>query len=61
MDRGVIIIEATIAATTDGWRVDRALADAVPTLSRERLKVLINAGQVTQAGTAMRDPSRKAR
>jgi 23S rRNA pseudouridine1911/1915/1917 synthase len=61
MDRGVIIIEATIAATADGWRVDRALAEAVPTLSRERLKVLINAGQVTQADTAMRDPSRKAR
>jgi 23S rRNA pseudouridine1911/1915/1917 synthase len=61
MDRGVIIIEATIAASADGWRVDRALAEAVPTLSRERLKVLINAGQVTQAGVAMRDPSRKAR
>ncbi|KTT69074.1 RluA family pseudouridine synthase [Sphingomonas endophytica] len=61
MDRGVIIIEATIAATADGWRVDRALADAVPTLSRERLKVLINAGQVTQNGVAMRDPSRKAK
>lgn len=61
MDRGVIIIEATIAAAADGWRVDRALADAVPTLSRERLKVLINAGQVSQANVAMRDPSRKAR
>ncbi|MEH3104824.1 MAG: RluA family pseudouridine synthase [Sphingomonas phyllosphaerae] len=61
MDRGVIILEATIAPAADGWRVDRALADAVPTLSRERLKVLINAGQVTQGDTAMRDPSRKAR
>lgn len=61
MDRGVIILEATIAPAADGWRVDRALADAVPTLSRERLKVLINAGQVTQDDTAMRDPSRKAR
>jgi len=61
MDRGVIILEATIAPAADGWRVDRALADAVPTLSRERLKVLINAGQVTQGDIAMRDPSRKAR
>ncbi len=61
MDRGVIIIEATIAADADGWRVDRALAEAVPTLSRERLKVLINAGHVTQGDAAMRDPSRKAR
>ena len=48
MDRGVIILEATIAPAADGWRMDRALANAVPTLSRERLKVLINAGQVTQ-------------
>lgn len=61
MDRGVSILDATIATTADGWRVDRALAEAVPTLSRERLKVLINAGQVMQDGTAMRDPSRKAR
>jgi 23S rRNA pseudouridine1911/1915/1917 synthase len=50
MDRGVSIIQATIAATADGWRLDRALADAVPTLSRERLKVLINAGQVVRDG-----------
>ncbi|MBB3692558.1 RluA family pseudouridine synthase [Sphingomonas sp. BK580] len=61
MDRGVSIISATIAPAADGWRLDRALADAVPTLSRERLKVLINAGQVTQAGAAVRDPSRKSR
>lgn len=61
MDRGVSIIEATIAPGADGWRLDRALADAVPTLSRERLKVLINAGQVTQAGAMVRDPARKSR
>ncbi|MBW6529198.1 RluA family pseudouridine synthase [Sphingomonas sp. RRHST34] len=60
MDRGVSIISATIAPAADGWRLDRALADAVPTLSRERLKVLINAGQVTQDGAAVRDPSRKS-
>ncbi|TCP36868.1 RluA family pseudouridine synthase [Sphingomonas sp. BK235] len=61
MDRGVAIISATIAPAADGWRLDRALAEAVPTLSRERLKVLINAGQVTQAGAAVRDPARKSR
>lgn len=61
MDRGVSIIEATIAPAADGWRLDRALADAVPTLSRERLKVLINAGQVTSDGGAVRDPSRRSR
>jgi 23S rRNA pseudouridine1911/1915/1917 synthase len=61
MDRGVSIISATIAPSADGWRLDRALAESVPTLSRERLKVLINAGQVSQAGAAVRDPSRKSR
>ena len=61
MNRGVSIIEATIAPAADGWRLDRALADAVPTLSRERLKVLINAGHVSQDGLAVRDPSRKSR
>ncbi|WP_085809728.1 RluA family pseudouridine synthase [Sphingomonas sp. TZW2008] len=60
MDRGVSIIQATIAAAADGWRLDRALADVVPTLSRERLKVLINAGQVTRDGVAVRDPAKRA-
>ena len=60
MDRGVSIVQATIAPAADGWRLDRALADAVPTLSRERLKVLIAAGQVTRGGTAVRDPAKKA-
>lgn len=61
MDRGVSIIDATIAPGADGWRLDRALADAVPTLSRERLKVLIAAGQVTRGGEAVRDPARRSR
>ena len=60
MDRGVSIIEATITPAADGWRLDRALADAAPTLSRERLKVLINAGQVTRDGLAVRDPAKRA-
>ena len=60
MDRGVSIIEARIAVAADGWRLDRALADAVPTLSRERLKALISAGQVTFDGVAVRDPAKKA-
>lgn len=60
MDRGVSIIDATIARAADGWRLDRALADAVPTLSRERLKVLIAAGNVTRGGDAVRDPAKKA-
>jgi 23S rRNA pseudouridine1911/1915/1917 synthase len=60
MDRGVSIIEATIAPAADGWRLDRALADAVPTLSRERLKVLISAGAVSHGDTLARDPARRA-
>ena len=60
MDRGVSIIEARIAGTADGWRLDRALADAVPALSRERLKALIVEGQVSGPSGPARDPSRKA-
>ena len=60
MDRGVSIIEARIAPAAAGWRLDRALADAVPTLSRERLKALISSGQVTREGLAIRDPAKRA-
>lgn len=60
MDPGVSTIEAVIAPHADGWRLDRALADAVPTLSRERLKVLISAGNVTGPAGPARDPARKA-
>ena len=62
MDRGVSIIIATIAADAAGWRLDRALAAAIPTMSRERLKALISSGEVRdEAGTQVRDPSSKAR
>lgn len=60
MDRGVSIIQARIAEAAHGWRLDRALADAAPTLSRERLKVLINAGNVSRAGEPVRDPAKRA-
>ncbi|MES2337569.1 MAG: RluA family pseudouridine synthase [Pseudomonadota bacterium] len=60
MDRGVSIIEARIAHAADGWRLDRALADAVPTMSRERLKALISTGAVTGPAGLVRDPSKKA-
>ncbi|GAA0671831.1 RluA family pseudouridine synthase [Sphingomonas insulae] len=53
-------MQATIATTADGWRLDRALADAVPTLSRERLKVLIASGAVTRDGIMVRDPAKRA-
>ncbi len=60
MDRGVSIIQARIAAAADGWRLDRALADAVPTMSRERVKVLISSGAVTGPAGLVRDPAKKA-
>lgn len=55
------IRELCLPAETAGWRLDRALAAAVPTLSRERLKALISAGHVARAdGALLRDPSAKA-
>jgi len=60
MDRGVSTIEARVA-DAEGLRLDRALADALPTISRERLKALISTGEVTdEAGVLRRDPASKA-
>jgi 23S rRNA pseudouridine1911/1915/1917 synthase len=44
-----------------GWRLDRALAVALPTLSRERLKALISSGNVIAEPGAdpVRDPAAK--
>jgi 23S rRNA pseudouridine1911/1915/1917 synthase len=60
MDRGVSTLEVALPADVAGWRFDRALAAAIPDISRERLKVLISAGNVARAdGTLLRDPSAK--
>jgi len=60
MDRGVSTLRAVIPDDALGWRLDRALATALPILSRERLKALISSGQVTIEGGALtRDPSSK--
>jgi 23S rRNA pseudouridine1911/1915/1917 synthase len=61
MNPGVSIVEACIADAADGWRLDRALADAVPTLSRERIKALISTGAVTGPDGLVRDPAKKFR
>ncbi|MGS1017864.1 RluA family pseudouridine synthase [Allosphingosinicella humi] len=62
MSRGVSLLTATIADESAGWRLDRALASALPTVSRERLKALISNGDVTgPEGVAVRDPSSKAK
>jgi 23S rRNA pseudouridine1911/1915/1917 synthase len=57
---GHSIIIATIAGDAIGWRLDRALAAAVPTLSRERLTALISSGGVAGPAGLVRDPAVKA-
>jgi 23S rRNA pseudouridine1911/1915/1917 synthase len=57
---GHSIITATITGGAIGWRLDRALAAAVPTLSRERLKALISSGGVAGPAGLVRDPAVKA-
>ena len=54
-------IDVRLAPGHAGWRLDRALADAVPTLSRERLKALIRSGSVEAQGSAVRDPALKVK
>ncbi|MDH7638525.1 RluA family pseudouridine synthase [Sphingomonas oryzagri] len=61
MISGVSNIDVLIPADADGWRLDRALAAAVPTLSRERLKALISSGAVSNDGLLVRDPAAKAK
>ena len=58
---GFQTIDVRLAPAHAGWRLDRALADAVPTLSRERLKSLIRSGAVESNGKALRDPAVKVR
>ena len=61
MAGGHTIIEIALDRSQAGWRLDRALAAQVPTLSRERLKVLTKAGALTRDSTAVRDPAIKVK
>ena len=54
-------IEIRLQPAHAGWRLDRALADAAPTISRERLKALIRSGAVEASGKLLRDPATKVR
>ena len=56
---GTQTIEVTLEPAQSGWRLDRALAAAVPTLSRERLKALIRDGKLSSGDKALRDPATK--
>jgi 23S rRNA pseudouridine1911/1915/1917 synthase len=55
MTSTLVIIEA------EGERLDRALQQNLPELSRSRLKQLILSGQVTNDAKVIRDPARKVR
>ena len=59
MDTGVSTISVTIGDDGGGLRLDRALAIAIPTLSRERLKALIASGRVRSGASLVRDPAMK--
>jgi 23S rRNA pseudouridine1911/1915/1917 synthase len=58
---GIQTIDVRLEPAHAGWRLDRALASAVPTLSRERLKTLIRSGAVEAKAGPVRDPSAKVK
>ena len=58
---GIRTIDVRLQPEQAGWRLDRALAAAVPTLSRERLKALIRSGALATTDSAVRDPALKVR
>src|SRR3954470_14729878 len=58
---GIRTIDVRLQPEQAGWRLDRALAAAVPTLSRERLKSLIRSGALETPEAAIRDPALKVR
>lgn len=62
MVEGVVSISAEITPALAGARLDRALATLVPDLSRERVKALILAGNVTgPGGKPVNDPALKVK
>ncbi|KPF61853.1 pseudouridine synthase [alpha proteobacterium AAP81b] len=54
-------IDVVLPTETVGWRLDRALAAALPQHSRERLKALVSDGQVRGAAGLLRDPALKVK
>ncbi|MBR0670925.1 RluA family pseudouridine synthase [Roseomonas soli] len=54
-------IEAIVPPEAAGARADRFLADAIGSLSRSRVKALIEAGHATRDGAPMTDPSESVR
>jgi 23S rRNA pseudouridine1911/1915/1917 synthase len=54
-------VEIAIGASEAGQRLDRALQQRLPDLSRTRLKQLILLGQIRQGAEVSRDPARRVR
>ena len=52
-------IDVVLPADAAGWRLDRALAAALPQHSRERLKALVGGGRVSGATGVLWDPALK--
>ncbi|QDP18783.1 RluA family pseudouridine synthase [Sphingomonas xanthus] len=61
MAGGHTMIDIALDSSHAGWRLDRALAETVPSLSRERLKVLTKSGALTAGDKAVRDPATKVK
>jgi len=59
MAGGQQTIDVRLGPAHQGWRLDRALAAALPTLSRERLKSLIRSGALARGDALVRDPATK--
>ncbi len=60
-DRAPENLAATAGAQHAGQRVDRFLADAFGTLSRSRVKALIEAGHASRDGVPLREPAAPVR
>jgi 23S rRNA pseudouridine1911/1915/1917 synthase len=58
---GAVTHSILAGAAAEGVRLDRFLAGALATLSRSRLKGLIEAGQVSRDGVTLREPAEPAR
>ncbi len=54
-------IEIVLSEAANGQRLDRALADAAPELSRVRVQAMLADGRVTRDGLPVSDASAKAR
>ena len=54
-------INITLPATAAGQRLDKALAEALPQFSRERLKTLVQGGRLSSGAAVIWDPATKVR